>query len=57
MSGQGVHVSFAIVMTVVLGDFLIGWRAITALVRRTRSRTASLSGDNQGKRSKQGLNR
>ena len=33
-SGQGVQVSFAIVTTIVLGVFLLGWRAIAALVRR-----------------------
>ncbi|TFD59943.1 DUF3054 domain-containing protein [Cryobacterium suzukii] len=33
-SGQGVQLSFAIVTTVVLGLFLLGWRAIAALVRR-----------------------
>ena len=33
-SGQGVQLSFAIVTTVVLGIFLLGWRAIAALVRR-----------------------
>ena len=34
-SGQGVQLSFAIVTTLVLGVFLLGWRAIAALVRRT----------------------
>ena len=34
LSGQGVQLSFAIVTTVVLGVFLLGWRAIAALVRR-----------------------
>ncbi|GEP26794.1 MULTISPECIES: DUF3054 domain-containing protein [Cryobacterium] len=33
--GQGVQLSFAIVTTIVLGIFLLGWRAIAALVRRT----------------------
>ena len=33
-SGQGVALSFAIVTTIVLGVFLLGWRAIAALVRR-----------------------
>ncbi|TFD22182.1 DUF3054 domain-containing protein [Cryobacterium sp. TMS1-13-1] len=33
--GQGVQLSFAIVTTIVLGAFLLGWRAIAALVRRT----------------------
>lgn len=34
-SGQGVQLSFAIVTTIVLGVFLLGWRAIAALARRT----------------------
>jgi hypothetical protein len=33
-SGQGIAVSFIIVATIVLGVFLLGWRAIAALVRR-----------------------
>ncbi|TFB73767.1 DUF3054 domain-containing protein [Cryobacterium glaciale] len=33
-SGQGVQLSFAIVTTIVLGLFLLGWRAIAALARR-----------------------
>lgn len=33
-SGQGVQLSFAIVTTIVLGIFLLGWRAIAALTRR-----------------------
>ncbi|SEM91674.1 DUF3054 domain-containing protein [Cryobacterium luteum] len=33
-SGQGVQLSFAIVTTIVLGVFLLGWRAIAALVQR-----------------------
>ncbi|MEO6200763.1 MAG: DUF3054 domain-containing protein [Cryobacterium sp.] len=37
-SGQGVQPSFAIVTTVVLGVFLLGWRGIALLVRRVRSR-------------------
>lgn len=37
-SGQGVQLSFAIVTTIVLGVFLLGWRAIAALVQRFRSR-------------------
>ncbi|GAA3859336.1 DUF3054 family protein [Leifsonia kafniensis] len=35
--GQGVQLSFAIVTTLVLGAFLLGWRAIWMLVRRARS--------------------
>ena len=31
-SGQGVQLSFAIVTTIVLGVFLLGWRAIAALL-------------------------
>lgn len=38
-SGQGVQWSFVIVATVVLGVFLLGWRALVALrARRLRSR-------------------
>ena len=38
-SGQGVQLSFAIVTTIVLGLFLLGWRAIAALLlRRGRQR-------------------
>ena len=33
-SGQGVQLSFAIVTTIVLGVFLLGWRAVAALVSR-----------------------
>ncbi|WP_241989244.1 DUF3054 domain-containing protein [Cryobacterium serini] len=33
-SGQGVQLSFAIVTTIVLGLFLLGWRAVAALLRR-----------------------
>jgi hypothetical protein len=38
VSGQGVQVSFVIVTAVVLAAFLIGWRAIVALVARVRRR-------------------
>ncbi|WP_104177795.1 DUF3054 domain-containing protein [Cryobacterium sp. Y50] len=34
-SGQGVQLSFAIVTTIVLGLFLLGWRALAALLRRS----------------------
>ncbi|NQX35034.1 DUF3054 domain-containing protein [Herbiconiux sp. VKM Ac-2851] len=37
-SGQGVQLSFVIVTAIVLGVFLVGWRAIAALVRRLRAR-------------------
>jgi hypothetical protein len=45
-SGQGVQLSFAIVTTIVLGIFLLGWRAGTALVhqisrQRMRTRAAT----------------
>ena len=33
-SGQGVQLSFAIVTTIVLGVFLLGWRAIAVIVSR-----------------------
>ena len=32
--GQGIQLSFAIVTTIVLGVFLLGWRAIAAIVSR-----------------------
>jgi hypothetical protein len=35
--GQGVQLSFAIVTTIVLGVFLIGWRAVWLAVARIRS--------------------
>lgn len=38
VSGQGVQVAFVIVASLVLGLFLIGWRAVALLVRRARSR-------------------
>lgn len=36
VAGQGVQLSFVVVTTVVLGVFLVGWRAVLALVRRVR---------------------
>jgi hypothetical protein len=36
LSGQGVQVSFVIVTSVVLGVFLLGWRAIARLVGARR---------------------
>lgn len=39
--GQGVQLSFAIVTTIVLGVFLLGWRAVWLLVRRVRSARSS----------------
>ncbi|MFE7197196.1 DUF3054 domain-containing protein [Microbacterium oxydans] len=37
LSGDTAEVPFIIVATLVLGVFLVGWRAIAALVRRRRS--------------------
>ncbi len=39
-SGQGVQLSFIIVATIVLGVFLLGWRAIALLAIRMRRRTS-----------------
>lgn len=38
VSGQGVAVSFVIVATIVLGAFLLGWRAVARMVVRRHSR-------------------
>ncbi|TAJ48761.1 MAG: DUF3054 domain-containing protein [Herbiconiux sp.] len=38
VSGQGVQPSFVIVTALVLAAFLVGWRALSLLVARTRSR-------------------
>jgi len=40
-SGQGVQTSFVIVTVLVLGVFLLGWRAIALLVRRLRHRRSA----------------
>lgn len=37
-AGRGVAVSFVVVATVVLGAFLLGWRALAALVGRRQAR-------------------
>ena len=37
-TGTGTALSFVVVATVVLGVFLLGWRALAALVRRRASR-------------------
>ncbi|NQX10948.1 DUF3054 domain-containing protein [Microbacteriaceae bacterium VKM Ac-2855] len=37
-TGQGVQWSFVIVTTIVLAAFLLGWRALVALLRRRRAR-------------------
>lgn len=34
--GQGVQTSFVVVTTIVLAVFLLGWRGVVALVRRSR---------------------
>ncbi|WP_230102144.1 DUF3054 domain-containing protein [Microbacterium sp. Bi121] len=41
VSGQGTAVPFIIVATLTLALFLLGWRAVAALVRRARARSAS----------------
>jgi hypothetical protein len=41
LSGQGVVVAFVIVAAIVLLVFLVGWRALFSLIRRTRRRSAS----------------
>jgi hypothetical protein len=38
-TGAGVQTSFVIVATIVLGVFLLGWRGVAALVRRSRRST------------------
>ena len=40
VAGQGVQLSFVIVTSIVLAVFLLGWRAIAALVLRRRTRRA-----------------
>ena len=37
--GEGVQTSFVVVTTVVLAVFLLGWRGVATLVRRSRSGT------------------
>jgi len=39
-TGQGVQTSFVVVTVIVIGVFLLGWRAIALLVRRLRRRSA-----------------
>ena len=34
VSGQGVAASFVVVATIVLGTFVVGWRAVVRIVRR-----------------------
>ena len=40
-TGQGVQTSFVVVTVIVIGVFLLGWRAIALLVRRLRHRSAA----------------
>jgi len=40
LSGQGVQLSFVIVTFLVVGAFLVGWRAIALLVRHVHARRA-----------------
>lgn len=44
LSGDTAEVPFIIVATLVLGVFLVGWRAIAALVRRRRGSAESIDG-------------
>lgn len=44
LSGDTAEVPFIIVATLVLGVFLVGWRAIAALVRRRRRSAESIDG-------------
>ncbi|HEY0239476.1 MAG TPA: DUF3054 domain-containing protein [Friedmanniella sp.] len=39
VSGAGVQTSFVVVATVVLGLFLLGWRGVVTLVRRSQRET------------------
>ena len=43
VSGQGIALSFVIVATVVLGIFLLGWRAIVAPIARRSARAKTPS--------------
>ena len=45
LSGDTAEVPFIIVATIVLGVFLVGWRAITALLRRRRGTAGGRDGD------------
>jgi hypothetical protein len=44
VSGQGIAVSFIIVASIVLGVFLLGWRAIAIAVRAARARRLEATG-------------
>jgi hypothetical protein len=39
--GEGVQTSFVVVTTIVVAVFLLGWRAVAALVARGRARSAT----------------
>ncbi|EME17028.1 DUF3054 domain-containing protein [Rhodococcus qingshengii] len=39
LSGQGTHFSFIVVATLVLGAFLLGWRALAPLVVKIRTKS------------------
>jgi hypothetical protein len=39
LSGQGTQFSFIVVATLVLGAFLLGWRALAPLVARIRTKS------------------
>jgi len=41
VSGQGVEWTFVLVATIAVGVFLLGWRAIAALVRAVRGRSST----------------
>ncbi|MER2203614.1 MAG: DUF3054 domain-containing protein, partial [Rhodococcus sp. (in: high G+C Gram-positive bacteria)] len=39
LSGQGTQFSFIVVATLVLGAFLLGWRALAPLVSKIRTKS------------------
>ncbi|MDQ0726375.1 DUF3054 domain-containing protein [Microbacterium sp. W4I20] len=45
LSGDTAELPFIIVATLVLGVFLLGWRALAALLRRRRAASGSTAGD------------
>lgn len=45
LSGDTAEVPFIVVATIVLGVFLVGWRAIAALLRRRRAASGALGVD------------
>jgi hypothetical protein len=50
LTGAGTAWSFVVVATLVLGALLLGWRALLALVRRSRAGTASATEVTTGSR-------